>query len=67
MFECVQWRGAKCVVFTTTSKKKGGKLFLYQNAVKWDMGDVTAKRQHGANFAPRIHMLHKPAGGMKSS
>ena len=21
---------------------------------------------HGANFAPRIHMLHKPAGGMKS-
>ena len=31
------------------------------------MGDITAKRQHGANFAPRTHMLHKPAGGMKSS
>ena len=31
------------------------------------MGDVTAKWQPGANFAHRIHMQHKPAGGMKSS
>ena len=29
------------------------------------MGDVIARRLHGANFAPRIHMLHKPAGSMK--
>ena len=31
------------------------------------MGDVIARQLHGANFAPWIHMLHKPAGGMKSS
>ena len=37
------------------------------DAVKWDMGNVTAKQQHGVNFAPQIHMLHKPAGGMKNS
>ena len=36
------------------------------DAVKQDMEDITAKQQHGANFASRIHMLHKPAGGMKS-
>ena len=30
------------------------------------MGDVIAKRLHGVSFAPRIRMLHKPAGGMKS-
>ena len=35
------------------------------NVVRWDMGDVIAKWLHGAKFAPRIHMLHKPAGGMK--
>ena len=30
------------------------------------MANVTAKQQPGANFAPRIHTLQKPAGGMKS-
>ena len=47
--------------------KERKKIASVPDAVRWDMGDITAKQQHGANFAPRIHMLHKPARSMKSS
>ena len=47
--------------------KRKKKIVSVPDVVKRDMGDIFAKRQHGANFAPQIHMLHKPARGMKSS
>ena len=47
--------------------KRKGKIVFVPDAVKWDMGDIIAKRQHGVNFAPQIHMLRKPVGGMKNS
>ena len=48
-------------------KKEKRKIVSVPDVVRWDMGDFIAKRLHGANFAPRIHMLCKPVGSMKSS
>ena len=46
-------------------KNKEENHFL-PGVVKQDIGDDTAKCQHGANFAHRRHMLHKPAENMKN-
>ena len=59
------FNGEEGVSYLQLPVKKKEENRSVPDVVKWGMDDTITKQTHGANFAPRIPMLHKPVANMK--